>query len=220
VYFFPLPVQFLDGCAVAILPEEIDLANADEVSDTLLALLNRGASGVIADMSGTRFCDAAGVRAIARAHHRAQSLGAWLRVVIVHPAVRKVFRLTGVDGMVRVCPVLRQALPPVDLALDAPEQQTPELIARVRQARSHSLAARSDTAQVLGRLAATYAEIAVTSERLAQRTRRDPELFIAMSKTARDRAVSYRELTIRGPWPDGAEAENLLRAEHKLPSVR
>jgi anti-sigma B factor antagonist len=212
VYFFPLPVQFLDGCAVATLPEEIDLANADEVSDTLLALLNRGASGVIADMSGTRFCDASGARAITRAHRRAQSLGTWLRVIAIHPAVRKVFRLTGMEGIVGVYPELRQALPPADHALGAPEQQTPRLIARVRQARCHSHAARSDAAQVLGRLAATYAEMALTSERLSQRTTRNAQRLTAMSKSARDKAASYREPTAGRPRPDGSQSGESVTA--------
>ena len=60
----PLPVHFLDGWAVAPQPSEIDMTNAGIVTDTLLALLNRGTPAVVADMTGTRFCDAAGMRAV------------------------------------------------------------------------------------------------------------------------------------------------------------
>ncbi len=84
-----------------ILPGEIDAVNAAAVTDTLLAVLNRTGASVIADMTGTTFCGAAGIRAIVRAHIRARALGTELRVVITHPAIRRAFQLTGADGLVR-----------------------------------------------------------------------------------------------------------------------
>ena len=105
---FPLPVEFLDGGAVVTLPAEIDIANAPEVTDVLLAVLNSGAR-VIADASGTRFCDAAGVRAVVHASTRARSLGTWLRVVIGQPGMRRVFALTGADTVISVYPTLAAA---------------------------------------------------------------------------------------------------------------
>jgi len=109
MYSFPLPVRYVDGCAVVALPDEIDLANADIVGDTLLALLDRGESCVVADMTGTCFCGVVGVRAVVRAHHRAQAVDARLEVVISHPAVRKVFGITGADKLVRIYPTLSEA---------------------------------------------------------------------------------------------------------------
>lgn len=207
MYSFPLPVRFYDRRAVVVLPGEIDLTNADAVSDTLLALLDQVPSGVIADMTGTWFCDAAGVRAIVRVQSRARSPHARLRVVIVHPAVRKVFTLTGADRLVRSYPALDQALDHVpsarqrggpgnrqpDLGQLAPDRQTAELIALVRQARCHSRAARLHAARVIRQLAATYAEIATASERLAQRTTRNTEYLLTMSRIARGKALGYRE---------------------------
>ena len=110
IYSFPLPVRYVGGFAVAALPDEIDLANVGIVGDALLALLDRGESSVVADMTGTRFCSAAGVRAVVRAQHRAQSLDARLEVVISHPAVRKVFGICGADRLVRIHPTLDAAL--------------------------------------------------------------------------------------------------------------
>ena len=66
-------------------------------------MLNRGAAGVIADMTRTRFCDAAGCRAVARASSRARLLGSSVQAVIANPFVRKVFELTGADQFVCVC---------------------------------------------------------------------------------------------------------------------
>jgi anti-sigma B factor antagonist len=110
MYPFPLPVRYVDGCAVAALPDEIDLINADIVGDALLALLDRGESCVVADMTGTCFCGAVGVRAVVRAHYRAQVVDAQLKVVISHPTVRKVFGITGADRLVRIYPTLNEVL--------------------------------------------------------------------------------------------------------------
>ena len=110
MHCLPLPVRDFNGRTVATLPPEIDLANSGAVCYTLLALLTREPSGVIADMSGTSFCDVSGIRAVMRAHRRAQALGSELRVVITHEAVQKVFRLTGADTKLRIYTTLGQAL--------------------------------------------------------------------------------------------------------------
>jgi anti-sigma B factor antagonist len=102
--------QLAAGYLIVELPAEVDLLNAPDVSDMLLSALNRGAAGVIADMSRTRFCDAAGCRAVARVSRRARLLGTWARAVIPSPAVRKVFRLTGADQLIPVCTTLDDAL--------------------------------------------------------------------------------------------------------------
>jgi anti-sigma B factor antagonist len=130
MYSFPLPVRYVDGWAVVALPEEIDLTNAGTVEDTLLALLDGGGAGVVADMTGTRFCGAAGVRAVLRAQHRAQSLDARLGVVISWPAVLKVFRITGTDRLVRICPTVNEALTRSAGDSGRPASGTPEATPR------------------------------------------------------------------------------------------
>lgn len=45
------------GRVVVNLSPEIDIADAGQVSDLLTAMLGRGVRVVIADLSGTRFCD-------------------------------------------------------------------------------------------------------------------------------------------------------------------
>jgi anti-sigma B factor antagonist len=107
--FLP-PVQHLDASAFAALPTEIDIVDAAAVSDALLALLNQRASGLIVDMTGTRSCDVAGVRAIVRAHCHAQSVGGWVRVVVSERYVRRIFALTGAEDIVMLYPGLDAAL--------------------------------------------------------------------------------------------------------------
>jgi len=63
------------------LPEEIDIGNAAGVADELTSAASRNPV-VIIDMSATKFCDCAGVRAIARAHKHATGSGAELRLVV------------------------------------------------------------------------------------------------------------------------------------------
>lgn len=108
---FSLPVQYLDGCAVAVLPAEIDISNAAAIGDVLRALLDQGSSGLVADMTGTSFCDVAGVREIIRADRHAQSLGAWVRIIVPQQLVRRIFTLTGAEGLVMLYPGLDAVLP-------------------------------------------------------------------------------------------------------------
>jgi len=90
------------------LPEEIDISNAAGVADELTsaASCNRV---VIIDMSATRFCDCAGVRAIVRAHKRATGSGAELRLVVTAAPVRRVSGLIGVDRLLDFYPSVEAA---------------------------------------------------------------------------------------------------------------
>jgi anti-sigma B factor antagonist len=97
-----LPVLLTGQQAVVTLPEEIDISNADQISDTLLAVLNRGVSTLVADMTATTFCACAGVSALARAHHRAAANGAQLRVAATAPIVLRLLAMTGVDRLIAV----------------------------------------------------------------------------------------------------------------------
>lgn len=107
---FSLAVHFLKNCSVVRLPDEMDLTNADKVDHVLTGVLSMD-GGIIADMTATTFCDAAGVRAVLRARDRAEQRGYWLRAVIPNRGVRRVFALTGADSQVRIYPSIDQALP-------------------------------------------------------------------------------------------------------------
>ena len=79
---------------VVVLPAEIDLSNAQLVLDALAAVIRRGVRLVVADMSGTVFCDCSGVAAFAAAWRQAAAAGTDLRIVITHRQVRRLFQLT------------------------------------------------------------------------------------------------------------------------------
>ena len=104
------PVVWLSKVAVVTLPVEIDIANADQVRDELLSLLNRGAATLVVDMGGTTFCDSAGVNALVRAHKRATANGSDIRLVVSAPAVQRVLDITGVDHLMDIYPSVAASL--------------------------------------------------------------------------------------------------------------
>ena len=96
--------------AVVTLPAEIDIDNALSVAADLLAALSAGAQVVIADMSGTSFCDVSGLHELASAHEMATANGMQLRVVASGQVLR-VLRLSRLNRVLAIYPTLAAALP-------------------------------------------------------------------------------------------------------------
>lgn len=104
------PVQWSGQFAVVRLPAEIDLTIADALREALLAVLNQGALGLIADMTATTFCDSAGITALVRAARRAAAGDATMRIVVTAPPVLRVFSLVGIDRLIDIHPSVSAAL--------------------------------------------------------------------------------------------------------------
>ena len=104
------PVQWTGQQAVVTLPRHIDRANADQIREQLLWIINRGAAVLIADLTGTVSCDYSGADALARAHRRAVANGTELRLVVTADVIRRVLTLNGLDRLVAVYPDLDGAL--------------------------------------------------------------------------------------------------------------
>ena len=90
------------------MPAEIDAVNADRVGQVLLSAVSLHAAVVVADMSGTTFCDSAGVHAVIAAYRQAAANGTQLRLAAT--AVLRIFAVVGVDQLVPVYPTLEAAL--------------------------------------------------------------------------------------------------------------
>ena len=89
--------------AVVMLPDEIDVSNAQRVFDQLSSAFAAGATVVIADLKKTVFCDSTGLGTLLRVQRQAAAGGAQLRLAISPGGpVRRVFDLMGLD---RVLPV-------------------------------------------------------------------------------------------------------------------
>ena len=95
---------------VVRLPGEIDVTNASDVLAQVTAALAPGVSVVIADLTGTRFCDSAGLRHLLLAHRQAARAGAQLRLVIPPDGpVGRITELTGINRFVAVYATLQLA---------------------------------------------------------------------------------------------------------------
>jgi anti-sigma B factor antagonist len=96
------PVDWDHPVAVVTMPDEIDIANAEAVRDTLLAVLNQGITTLIVDMTQTTFCACAGAAAFARAQQRARASGGQVRLVARAPIVRRLLAITSADHLMPV----------------------------------------------------------------------------------------------------------------------
>ena len=96
------PVAWTGRRAVVAFPEHVDMSNAAQIREQLLAVFDRGAVVVIADMSATAWCDYVGVDAVARACQRAAVCRAELRLVVTARAVRRLLAAEGLDRLVPV----------------------------------------------------------------------------------------------------------------------
>lgn len=103
------------GTIVVTLPAEIDLANADRVGADLNAAFGPGVGVVVADLSGTRFCDSSGIRELVLAHKRARASRTLFRVVVKPGEIRRVLDILRLDTVLNLYPRL-------DLALVADDQ--------------------------------------------------------------------------------------------------
>ncbi len=105
----PFPVEWAGRQAIVAFPAHIDVSNVSQLRDRLLAVINRGAAVLIADMTGTASCDHAAVEAIARACQRAAVSGTQVRLVVTAPGVRRVLSIEGLDRVVSIYPTLAAA---------------------------------------------------------------------------------------------------------------
>jgi anti-anti-sigma factor len=103
------PVEWTGRQAIVAFPERVDVSNVDRLRDRLLSVINRGATVVIADMTGTLSCDHAAVDALARACQRATVSGTQFRLVVTAPVIRRVLAIEGLDRLVSIYPSLEAA---------------------------------------------------------------------------------------------------------------
>jgi anti-sigma B factor antagonist len=103
------PVEWTGRQAIVQFPENVDVSNADRLRDRLLSVINRGATVMIADMTGTLSCDHAAVDALGRACQRATVSGTQFRLVVTAPVIKRVLAIEGLDRLVSIYPSLEAA---------------------------------------------------------------------------------------------------------------
>jgi len=105
----PPVVQWRGRWAIVSSPDHVSVANVAPLREQLLSVINRGATVLIVDMSGTLSCDHSAVDALARAYQRAAASRTQLRLVVTAPMVRRVISIEGLDRLVSVYPSLEAA---------------------------------------------------------------------------------------------------------------
>jgi anti-sigma B factor antagonist len=97
---------------VVTMPAEIDVTNADRIGGELSAAIGGGAAIVVADMTGTRFCNSSGISMLVLAHRQAVASGAELRLVVLSAPVLRALKLVRMDFLLPIYPSLDPALTP------------------------------------------------------------------------------------------------------------
>lgn len=103
-------VEVVGGVPVVATPEEIDITNAAGLRTALLEASARGRGTFVVDMSGTRFCDSAGIHVLVRAHRRSQAEGGEMLLAVSTTAVLRVFAITELDRLIPNFSSLQEAL--------------------------------------------------------------------------------------------------------------
>jgi anti-sigma B factor antagonist len=103
--------QAIEDVAVVTAPAEIDITNAGCLREALRQAARRGRPAVVVDMTGTVFCDSAGLHTLVRAHKQVVAQGNELRLVVpAHGGVRRILTLTGLDRFLSCFTSLEEAL--------------------------------------------------------------------------------------------------------------
>ncbi len=135
------------GEKVVTLPAKIDIGNARAVGEDLVAAFDAGITVVIADLTGTSLCTAAGVHELALACERATARSVELRLAIPPGEALRVFTLTGHDRWLPVYPNVQAALAGPASADDS--QQSVPLTMRMQPGRARKCQPRRGRSRAL-----------------------------------------------------------------------
>jgi anti-sigma B factor antagonist len=99
-----------DGVIVT-LPTKVDLTNSAAAGAGLFEAATDVGRVIIADMTGTTFCDSSGLRMLLAAHDHAATAGCALRVAVTPgTAVSRVITIVGIDRVLSVYSAVSEAL--------------------------------------------------------------------------------------------------------------
>jgi anti-sigma B factor antagonist len=115
------PFQMVGSVPVITAPAKIDRTTVGELRSILCEWQSRGHATVVVDMTGTVFCDAAGLRELVRAHRQAAADGGGLRLVMAGDGTCwRIFTRSGLDAIIPHDATLAEALAQVpDTAIRA-----------------------------------------------------------------------------------------------------
>jgi len=98
--------------ALVFVGGELDIATAPQLHDHLADLTARGHTRLVLDLDELEFADAMGIDVLVSAYANMRRRGGWLRLVHVHPRVRRVLRLLRLAGILPAFASVQDALDP------------------------------------------------------------------------------------------------------------
>ena len=106
-----LSVQHFDRVAVAVLPVDVDVANATRLGDALAEAVGHEAPCLIADLSQTRYLDSAGLNMLFALSARLQHRRRELRLVVPPEAmIMRLVQIASLESAAPVHPTVAEAL--------------------------------------------------------------------------------------------------------------
>ncbi|RJL31029.1 anti-sigma factor antagonist [Bailinhaonella thermotolerans] len=84
---------------------EVDISTAGVLRMRLHREIDGGRRRLVVDFSGVRFCDASGLRVLVATRNRLLRIGGSLRLSGVSDNLRKILRLTGLEGVFPPTPI-------------------------------------------------------------------------------------------------------------------
>jgi anti-anti-sigma factor len=104
-----LSVRWAGSVAVAAVPAEVDLTNAQEILEGLLSVVDDRPSMLIVDMTQTGFCDSAGAASLLQVQRTAAIAQIPLQLAASEPVMR-ILNLLGLDNLIDIRPAVAAGL--------------------------------------------------------------------------------------------------------------
>jgi anti-sigma B factor antagonist len=99
----PTPVRVSAKAYVLEVDGELDLYTAPRLSSQVGEIIALGATSLVVDLTETTFVDSTALHILLDAKKRIRAEGGDLVVVCPSPHVRRIFEVTGVDGLLQLC---------------------------------------------------------------------------------------------------------------------
>jgi anti-sigma B factor antagonist len=115
-------ISHTDGCVLAWLGGEIDVAAAAESRVFLLAALGDGRGRLVVDVTDVTFIDASGLGVLVFVAKTAARDGGWLRLVGANPMLRRMMGITCLTAVLPAYDTVRAAAEAPATAVPRPRQ--------------------------------------------------------------------------------------------------
>ena len=101
---FEVLVDHRDDAIVLCLVGEVDLSNAEQITEALDQERLECATTLVIDAHGLEFCDSSGIAALARVARACDAHDVTMSIVGVRPSIRRLFEVAGALNMLHVEP--------------------------------------------------------------------------------------------------------------------